>query len=101
MEYEKLVAQEYLTKLDVNLAKTIFRFRVRMVRFSGNFRGQGPSTPCPLCGLHQDDQRLSFKCPAVIRELEVTEEYEKLFGEKISPNLAKICQEIVKLREKG
>ena len=35
-KYEKLMAQEYQTNLDVHLAKTVLRFRVRMERFNGN-----------------------------------------------------------------
>ena len=100
LEYEKLLAQEYLTNLDVHLAKTVFRFRVRMERFNGNFRGQGPTAPCPLCGLHKDDQHLSFKCLTVTKELDVTEEYENLFKVHISIGMAKTCHEIVKLRTK-
>ena len=94
------MAQEYLTNLDVHLAKTVFRFRVRMERFNGNFRVQGPTAPCPLCGLHKDDQHLSFKCLTVTKELDVTEEYENLFKVHISIGMAKTCHEIVKLRTK-
>ena len=100
LKYEKLMAQEYLTNLDVHLAKTVLRFRVRMERFNGNFRGQGPTTPCPLCGLHKDEQHLSFNCPTVMKELDVTEEYENLFKVNISFDMAKTCHEIVKLRTK-
>ena len=50
--YEKLEAQEYLKELDVNEAKTVFKFRVRMAKFSGNFKGQGLIDLCPLCALH-------------------------------------------------
>ena len=43
MDYEQLKTQEYFTKLDVHLAKTVFRFRVRKEKFSGNYKG--PGTP--------------------------------------------------------
>ena len=100
LKYEKLEAQKYLTMLDVNLAKTDFRFRVRMAQFSGNYKGQGPPEPCPLCGLHSDVQHQSFQCSAVTRKIKISEKYENLFKPNISTNLAKICQEIVKLRRK-
>ena len=48
LKYEKLQIQEYLTKLDVYLAKAVFRFRVRMARFSGNSKGQGPTDACTV-----------------------------------------------------
>ena len=100
LEYDQLKTQEYLTNLNVHLAKTVFRFRSRMEKFSGNYKGQGPPDPCPLCGLHSDVQHKSFQCSAVTRKIEISEKYENLFKPNISTNLAKICQEIVKLRSK-
>ena len=38
LNYEMLKPQEYLTKLDVREAKEVFRFRVKMSLFSGNYK---------------------------------------------------------------
>ena len=100
LKYEKLQIQEYLTKLDVYLAKTMFRFRVRMARFSGNYKGKGPPDACPLCDLHSDEQQLSFQCPEVTMMIETSEIYENIFNTNISVNLAKTCEKIMKLRSK-
>ena len=100
LKYEKLQIQEYLTKLDVYLAKTMFRFRVRMARFSGNYKGKGPPDACPLCGLHSDEQQLSFQCPEVTMMIDTSVIYEHIFNPKISINLAKTCDKIMKLRTK-
>ena len=100
LSYEKLDQQEYLKNLDVKLAKTTFRFRTRMAQFGGNFKGQGPLDPCPLCGEHQDLQELSFQCPEVLDKIKVNEDYDNIFEPKISRELAKTLQDILKIREK-
>ena len=92
LSYEKLEQQEYLKNLDVKLAKTSFRFRTRMAQFGGNFKGQGPLDPCPLCGEHQDLQELSFQCPEVLDKIKVNEDYDNIFEPKISRELAKNLQ---------
>ena len=71
LDYEQLKTPEYLTNLNVQ-AKTVFRFRARMENFSGNYKGQGPPDPCPLCGLHSDVQHQSFQCSAVTRKIEIS-----------------------------
>ena len=71
-----------------------------MAPFDGNFKGQGPVDPCPLCDLHSDLQHLSFNCSVVIEKVEPTEEYEQIFGAKISIELAKCLQRMIELRKK-
>ena len=100
LKYDQLKPQDYLSELDVREAKNVFRFRTRMANFNGNFRGQGQSELCPLCGLHDDLQSLSFNCPKVLEKIEVKEEYEDIFGLKISKTLSKTLSEIDKLRKK-
>ena len=100
LKYEKLEKQDYLTNLDVKLAKTAFRFRTRMAQFGGNFKGQGPLEPCPLCGEHPDLQELCFQCPEVVNKIQVNELYENIFEPTISRELAKNLEEILKIREK-
>ena len=100
LTYEKLNLQNYLTNFDVELAKNIFRYRTRMIQFHGNFSGGGPTNLCPLCGSHSDLQNLSFKCPTVLGEIQIEENYENLFGNNISLEMAKTLEHITKLREK-
>ena len=100
LNYEKLQIQEYLTTLDVYMSKTMFRFRVRMARFSGNNKGKGPSDACPLCGLHSDEQQLSFQCQEITMMIDTSDIYENIFNTNISVNLAKTCEKIMKLKSK-
>ena len=98
LEYDKLEMQEYL-KLDAHLAKTVFKYRVRMAPFSKNFKGQGPLLPCPLCGLHFDTQSMSFQCSKVREKVKISENYENIFKATITKNLAKTIMEITKLKQ--
>ena len=99
LEYKKLELQPYLKKFDSNFASCIFRFRVMMAPFSGNFRGPGPLKICPLCGIHNDTQSMSFQCSKVKEQVDVNEKYEDIFKEDISYKMARTLQMILKLRE--
>ena len=100
LEYKKLEVQQYLTTMDVKLAKTLFRFRSRTAQFSENYKDQGPVDLCPLCGSHSDLQELSFKCPVVLEKIELNEEYENIFKPQVSKELANKLQAIENLRRK-
>ena len=84
MKYQKLEKQDYLTNLDVKLAKTAFRFKTRMAQFGGNCKGQGPLEAYPLCGEHPGLQDLCFQCPEVVDKIQVNELYENIFEPTIS-----------------
>ena len=99
LKYLKLEAQAYLRNLDGNLAKNVFKLRTRMAKFQGNFKEDDTVDFCPLCATHGDFQELSFQCPEILRQIEVTENYENIFGSKISLKLAKTLDEISRLRK--
>ena len=77
LDYAEFKAQEYL--LNKNFAydeiKLVFKFRTRMLNFSGNFKAGRETVVCPLCNLHSDSQSLMLECP-IIRE-----ELKKQFGD--------------------
>ena len=98
--YKQLKRQEYLDKLQPYESKEVFRFRVRMAQFSENYKGRGIADLCPLCKNHSDTQELSFKCSRVLEKININEDYENIFEQDISLNLAKTIKEIMKLRSK-
>ena len=55
---------------------------------------------CPLCKTHSDTQELSFECPSVLKKMNIMEDYENIFEQDISQNLAKTVKQIMKLRSK-
>ena len=61
LDYQNLEMQKYLEELDFSLARSVFKFRLRMAPFDDNYHGQGPHKPCPLCGNHLDTQSMSFQ----------------------------------------
>ena len=98
LSYDDLKPQDYLKNFDVKEAKNIFKFRVKMAKFGGNYKGQGPPELCPLCGSHEDNQEKSFQCPKVLDKIKITEDYFNIFETKISLNLSKTITAIVELR---
>ena len=89
-----------LNELDVHEAKTVFKFRVRMAQFSGNFKGQGPPDLCPPSALHPDLQEECLQCPVVRGKIEIDMQYENIFVSVITRNVARTLQAITKLRRK-
>ena len=78
--YPELKIQNYLKleKLSVEQAKTVFSFRCRMAQYSENYRNQSEVSTCPLCQLHLDNQPMSFKNCATIKEnIQIKGKYEK------------------------
>ena len=100
LDYEKLEAQDYMKELDVHEAKTVFKFRVRMAQFSGNFKGLGPLDLCPLCALHADLKEECLQCPVVRGKIEIDMQYENIFVSVTTRNVARTLQAITKLRRK-
>ena len=71
-----------------------------MAPFSGNCRGSGPLKICPLCGINNDTQSMSFQCSKLKEQVDVNEKYEDIFKEDISYKMARTLQMILKMREK-
>ena len=102
LNYKELKMQEYLEDRRTTIQEKIltFKWRVRMERFEDNFRGGKEETSCPLCKTHEDSQWKSFQCPIVMKEINVKEKYEYLFGQKISKEFIQTLRSITSLRSK-
>ena len=63
LSYSKLELQEYLklNTMSKEAAQTVFRYRVRMANYGGNFRGGNGPVNCPICGSHLDGQKIRFE----------------------------------------
>ena len=51
-----------------------------MANFSENYKEWGQVKLCPLCGQHDDNKDLSFKCQKVIEHIEIFGKYEDKLG---------------------
>ena len=100
LKYEKLELQPYLVELEVKMAKNLFKYRVKMAEFGGNFKGQAPTGYCKLCGTHSDLQELCFTCPVVVQKIRITDIYENIFNTTVTHTLARTLIEITELRNK-
>ena len=101
LEYTELQMQPYLKSkvLTVEEARITFWFRTRMAQFSENYRNNVDIHLCPLCKKHIDTQKLAFKCPVVLENINISGRYDEIFGENISKQLALNLKSIVNLRQ--
>ena len=67
LKHDKLYIQSYFThrNLKVHELRQVFLFRVRMIDFWGNYRGNEKSRLCPVCKCHPDKQELMIRCPKI------------------------------------
>ena len=70
-----------------------------MSSYSGNFKGGKPVHICPLCGEHDDEQSLIFKCQKVIDHLKNSSGYEDIFQTSVTKSIVEKLLAIEKLRE--
>ena len=101
VQYTRLEMQQYLKEKCITpvQAKIIFRLRTRMEKFSENFKGGKTTKPCPLCLTSTDTQSHSFKCPILLRSIEISGTIEDIYNQTISRETAKTIENIVKFRE--
>jgi len=87
INYSKLEIQKYLNlaEIDKQQAQLLFKYRVRMAKYSENFRGaQGPSI-CPLCSAHLDSQKMTFEnCQVVKKNVTIYDSYSDIFKHDVS-----------------
>ena len=100
LNYTSLEMQDYFKddKITKSQARTIFKFRTRMEKFSENFKGGKPIKECPLCGEIEDSQIHSFVCPKIKENIEVEGKLEDIFSPVIRKEIAKTLENIVKFR---
>ena len=98
LKYNKLQMQRYLIDLISVEAKIVLKYRLRMSQYSGNFKGGRPTLRCPLCGNHDDEQDLSFRCQKVITGINNNSVYEDIFQTKVTKSVVDKLIAIEKLR---
>ena len=101
LNYTSIEMQQYLKEKDISTsqAKTIFRFRTRMEKFSDNFKGGGPTKLCPVCISSTDTQSHSFSCPIIKENMEISGSLNDIYKHTITNKLARTLENIIKFRE--
>ena len=97
--YCEFKIQDYFTTLEVKIAKTVLRYRIKMSKYSDNFKGSGSVDVCPLCKTHEDKQDLAFSCPVVMQAMSIQRDYMELFSSVVDHSLAETLQSIEDLRK--
>ena len=101
LKFKKLELSKYLKLEHIydDEARAVFQFRSRMAKFHGNYRGNMPLKHCPLCLSHPDTQEWSFKCNALMKNIEINGKYEDIITGNINKKLAKTVKSIINFRE--
>ena len=90
LDYNKLAIQSYMTSVNIypQLAKRIFKWRTRMMKFKMNFQNGSDDLLCPLGCPEIDFQEKILECSVIkshIPKLETTHiQYRDIFSTNIS-----------------
>ena len=101
LNYKELKTQNYLkdTEITVDEAKNLFRFRTRVARYKDNMKISYLVTACPVCCVQLDTQEHSVQCSGVTDNIKVMGNYQDIFSENISSDIAKTLLKISKFSE--
>ena len=102
LTYSSFQIQKYLNRGNLHIGdiRIVFLFRVRMLSFWGNFRGNIPGRLCPMCKSHPDKQSLFLQCKVIQENWKPThEEINNIYSEDISEVNVKQLVKIVNIRE--
>ena len=101
MYYSEMKPQKYLTLENIRIeqVRNIFRYRVRMAPFWGNFKGNKDFEVCPLCGKHADLQSLSFQCEFFKTKVVINCDMSDIHTNNVTLDTARTITEMLKARE--
>ena len=101
LEYSDIKLQTYLKdpNISVTEAKNLYRFRTRSAKFKENMKNGYQSIECPFCFVHPDTQLHSVQCVQVKKKITMKGNYEEIFLEKISKDIAETLMKITNLRK--
>ena len=85
--------------ISINQKRSVFKYRVRMERFSENFRGGQSQVICPLCKLHLDNQEMGFQCPEIKKEIEINGSTDEIYRGEIKMETIRTMTKILEIRK--
>ena len=75
------------------------KFRVRILEFGENFRGNANFICCPLCASHLDNQNMLFQCP-LLKNMEVPHaDIEKIYTDNTDAETIKELSRLLRIRK--
>ena len=101
--YSELKMQTYVKskELSLTLKRTLFAYRLRMLEFGENFRGQRPSVPCPFqCTDELDNQLHLYTCKVTSKILSESDvKHEDFLTEEVDTEKVKILEKALNRRK--
>ena len=101
LDYYELKPQSYyfIEGLRVEEIQNVFRFRTRMVKVAGNYRGSEGVSKCPLCGKHPDVQDMMDKCDSIKSELKMNVDITNVYSDKVTLEAARFTSKLIEKRK--
>ena len=99
--YSEIKPQKYfsLENAKIEEVRNIFRYRVRMAPFWGNYKGNKEYEVCPLCQNHADIQSLSFDCEYLKQKVEINCDMSDILTDNVTLDTARTVTEMLRARE--
>ena len=100
IEYDELKLQQYLKcdKITVRQAHTLIKFRTRMARYGGNFKGSNGSQECLMCSKHGDNQEEIYECLFNKQNVTLAGNYDDLFKNEVNVEMINSLETLYRLR---
>ena len=94
--------QDYFVREDLNTKqkKLIFKLRTRMAEFGENYRGGQEKRMCPLCYLHIDSQDLSYFCPEISNNINMSGNNSDIYNNYISVETVQSMEKVEDYRNR-
>ena len=86
--------------LKVHEIQNIFKYRTKMTKVSGNYKGKEGVSQCPLCGLHPDVQEKMTTCETIKDKIDINVDISNIFSENITYEVARAVSKMQEIREK-
>ena len=103
LQYSSLETQSYVTsqELTIEEVRQVFRFRVRMSNFWGNYRSNEGSRLCPMCKNHPDKQEMLSECLVIkVNFKEPQKVLQNVYSQCVTTESAKLVVKMLEFREK-
>ena len=101
LDYHELNPHSYysIKGLRVEEIQNVFRFRTRMVKVAGNYRGSEGVSKCPLCGKHPDVQDMMAECDCIKSELKMNVDITNVYSDNVTLASARFTSELIEKRK--
>ena len=80
--------------------QNVFKFRTKMTKVGGNFRGKSEVGICPLCHNHLDIQEKLVDCEILRANVKIKNDIMNVYTSDVELEVARMVSEILDTRER-